>query len=178
MTKQVFHRWLIWTTLIGPCIHKLYRIYVIGYNAQRFKTCVSLALCQPANADLNLAAGDVFLSFFKNIYIVYRINWPFTQNCLPWYDSKFRGAKGGAKLVDRGALAPPGPPLEPPLFSMQILLSFLLADKAIKYNFARSVFKQVGINLVKTWGGIIVCQQHHCRSLNTLPLAAGEAGVV
>ncbi len=64
------------------------------------------------------------------------------------------------------------------VFSMQILLSFLLADKAIKYNFARGVFKQVGINLVKTWGGIIVCQQHHCRSLNTLPLAAGEAGVV
>ncbi len=31
------------------------------------KTCVSLALCQPANADLNLAAGDVFL--FKYIYI-------------------------------------------------------------------------------------------------------------
>ncbi len=38
------------------------------------KTCVSLALCQPANADLNLAAGDVFFFF---MYIVYRTNCSF-----------------------------------------------------------------------------------------------------
>ncbi len=28
------------------------------------KMCASLALCQPANADLNLAAGDVFLYIY------------------------------------------------------------------------------------------------------------------
>ncbi len=27
------------------------------------KACVSLPLCQPANADLNLTAGDVFIFF-------------------------------------------------------------------------------------------------------------------
>ncbi len=36
-------------------------LYVIGYNTQRFKTCVSLALYQPANAALILAVGDAFL---------------------------------------------------------------------------------------------------------------------
>ncbi len=33
------------------------------------KTCASLALCQPANADMNLAAGDVFLYIYIYIYI-------------------------------------------------------------------------------------------------------------
>ncbi len=38
------------------------------------KMCASLALCQPANADLNLEAGDVFL-----IYTVYIIPYIYSK---------------------------------------------------------------------------------------------------
>ncbi len=33
------------------------------------KMCVSLALCQPANADLNLAAGYVFLFLYIQVHL-------------------------------------------------------------------------------------------------------------
>ncbi len=38
------------------------------------KTCVSLALCQPANADLNLAAGDVFFLYTCSLQDKLRIS--------------------------------------------------------------------------------------------------------
>ncbi len=58
---------LIWTALIGHCIKSSTASSVIGYSAQSCKHASVSGSVQPANADLNLAAGDLTHCFFNHV---------------------------------------------------------------------------------------------------------------
>ncbi len=81
---------------------------MIGYNAQCFKNVCISALCQPANADLNLAAGDVFLYIYiYSLQDKLRIS-PKIVCCdmIP----NLGGPKGGPSLLTGGHWPPLAPP--------------------------------------------------------------------